>query len=119
MKRSDEIIEAVKTFFEKCECEIDPDTRVFFGEAFALGVAWADKNPSLESIWHKASEEPQHNNKQILSYSEDFDYFFIDFPNYLMVKDGGQDKDWGTAVLRNKISKWAYVADLLPKGGDV
>ena len=83
--------------------------------AFKAGAEWADNNPNLKSIWHDASEEPQDKNKQILSYSESFDYFFMDFPNYLIVTDGGQDKTWETAVLRNKISKWAYLNDLLPK----
>ena len=86
--------------------------------AFLHGAEWADKHPNLERLWHDATEEPQYNNKQILSYSEDFDYFFMDFPNYLKVKGGGQDKTWGTVVLRYKISKWAYIDDLLPKGGE-
>lgn len=72
----------------------------------------------LSKIWHDASEEPQYKNKRILCYSEYYDYFFLDSPNYLMVKDGGQNKNWETAVLRNEISKWAYVSDLLPKGGE-
>jgi hypothetical protein len=85
--------------------------------AFKAGAEWADEH--CISVWHDASEEPLHNNKQILSYSEDFDYFFIDFPNYLIIKDGGgQDKTWETVVLRYKMSKWAYIDELLPKGGE-
>lgn len=78
------------------------------------GAMLVYNNPDLSSLWHDASEEPQHN-KQIIFYSKEFDYFFIDSPNYLKVQDGGQDKDWETIVLRNKISKWAYISDLLPK----
>ena len=81
------------------------------------GLRDADAEPNLESLWHDASEEPQDKNKRILSYSEYFDCFFLDFPNYLMIKDGGENKDWETVVLRNKMSKWAYTEDLLPKGG--
>lgn len=84
---------------------------------FEAGAKWADQHPNIESLWHDATEEPQDKNKQILSYSEAFDYFFMDFPNYLIVTDGGQDKTWETIVLRYKMSKWAYIADLLPKGG--
>lgn len=68
----------------------------------------------LSQVWHDASEEPQYKDKRILVYSEYFDYSFMDFPNYLIMKDGGQNKDWGTVVWRNKISKWAYVSDLFP-----
>ena len=82
---------------------------------FEMGAEWADANPI--KVWHDASEEPQDKNERILSYSEYFDCFFLDFPNYLMIKDGGQNKDWETVVLRNKMSKWAYVSDLFPKGG--
>ena len=82
------------------------------------GLKAADAEPNLERLWHDASEEPQYKNKRILAYSEYFDYFFVDFPIYLMIKDGGEFKNWETVVLRNKISKWAYVSDLLPKGGE-
>lgn len=84
--------------------------------AFLHGAEWADKHPV--NVWHDASEEPQDKNRRILCYSEYFDCFFLDFPNYLMIKDGGVNKDWETVVLRNKISKWAYVSDLFPKGGE-
>ena len=81
------------------------------------GIKAADAEPNLESLWHDATEEPQYKNKRILAYSEYFDSFFVDFPSYLMIKDGGQFKNWETVVLRNKISKWAYISDLSPKGG--
>ena len=85
---------------------------------FANGAGWSDLHPNLERLWHDASEEPQYKNKRILAYSEYFDRFFVDFPSYLMIKDGGQFKNWETVVLRNKISKWAYISDLSPKGGE-
>lgn len=80
-----------------------------------VGLETADTEPNLASLWHDASEEPQDKDKRILTYSKLFDYFSMDFPNYLMVKYGGQFKDWETVVLRNKISKWAYLKDLKPK----
>ena len=85
---------------------------------FENGAGWADEHPNLERLWHDASEEPQYKNKRILAHSECFDYFFVDFPGYLMVLYGGQTDDWETVVLRKKISKWAYISDLLPKGGE-
>ncbi len=50
---------------------------------FEAGAGWADKHPV--NAWHDASEEPQDKNERILSYSEYFDCFFLDFPNYLMI----------------------------------
>lgn len=82
------------------------------------GLKAADAEPNLEILWHDANEEPQYKNKRILCYSEYFDFFNIDFPSYLMILYGGQNDDWETVVLRKKISKWAYISDLLPKGGE-
>ena len=92
-----------------------PMERIWYNIGCKDGLKAADAEPI--NVWHDASEEPQDKNKRILSYSEYFDYFFTDFPNNLMLKDGGQNKDWETVVLRNKMSKWLYTEDLLPKGG--
>ena len=81
------------------------------------GLKAADAEPNLEILWHDASEEPQYKNKRIIAHSEYFDYFSVDFPSYLMLSYGGKNDDWETVVLREKISKWAYISDLLPKGG--
>lgn len=106
MTREEQILsEAKKHYYDSINCH----------NAFLHGVEWADEHPA--SVWHDASEEPQDKNERILSYSEYFDCFFLDFPNYLIIKDGGQKKNWETVVLRYKMSKWAYVSDLLPKGG--
>ena len=109
MTREEQIVEASKKFSEY------EYNQTNFENGFINGAKWADKNPV--NVWHDVSEEPQSKNKRILAYSEYFDYFFVDFPSYLMIKDGGQFKNWETVVLRNKISKWAYISDLSPKGG--
>ena len=84
--------------------------------AFISGAIWADDNPV--NVWHDASEFPNDQDEYTLCYSEYYDCFFMETPKYLMKKDGGQTNDWETVVLVNKISKWAYVNDLLPKGGE-
>ena len=45
-------------------------------------------------------------------------YGDVEFTRDRMKKDEGQFKNWETVVLRNKISKWAYISDLFPKGGE-
>lgn len=95
-----------------------PMERIWYNIGCKDGLKAADAEPNLDSLWHDASEEPQDKNERILSYSEYFNCFFLDFPNYLMIKDGGQNKNWETVVLRYKMSKWAYVSDLFPKGGE-
>ena len=81
------------------------------------GLKAADAEPNLECLWHNASEFPNDQDEYTLCYSEYYDCFFMETPKYLMKKDGGQTNYWETVVLVNKISKWAYVKDLLPKGG--
>ena len=110
MTREEERIKQIEQFASQC---YEDGERY---SAFISGAIWADKNP--KNVWHDASEEPQYKNKRILGYSEYFDYFFVDLPSYLMILYGGQTNDWETVVLRNKISKWAYISDLLPKGGE-
>ena len=106
----------VNYLLDKQEYHNEKYTEHDIKQAFEKGAEWADTHP--KNVWHDASEEPQYKNKRILAYSEYFDYFFVDFPSYLMIKDGGQFKNWETVVLRNKISKWAYISDLFPKGGE-
>lgn len=113
MTRKNKICDVAKEQFEYVKDENLKSALLF---AFIDGAEWADKHPV--NVWHDASEEPQDKNRRILSYSEYFDCFFLDFPNYLMIKDGGQNKNWETVVLRYKMSKWAYVSDLFPKGGE-
>ena len=76
--------------------------------AFLDGVKWADEHPNLESLWHDASEEPK----------EDVDILFIS-------KNGKVHKvskidlslyDW--LKDNDDIKHWAYISDLLPKGGE-
>ena len=84
--------------------------------SFEEGVKWADNNPlqdivNLNDVWHDASEEPQDRGKTlIISYTSIFDPVWLVFPNPLKIKD-----DWKRLVSRNKINKWAYVSDLIPK----
>ena len=84
--------------------------------SFEEGAKWADNNPTqdivnLNDVWHDASEEPQDRSKTlIISYTSIFDPVWLVFPNPLKIKD-----DWKRLVSRNKINKWAYVSDLIPK----
>ena len=69
---------------------------------------------NLDIIWHDVSEEPLLEEKEII---------FIDNKNesFISVKFGNtfpymlEDFDWERYVKLNKIIKWAYVSDLLPK----
>lgn len=97
MKRDEQIIaEAKKHYYDDINCH----------NAFLHGVEWADEHPA--NVWHEASEEPK----------EDVDILFIS-------KNGKVHKvskidlslyDW--LKDNDDIKRWAYIKDLLPRGGN-
>ena len=108
-QRTVQIMEIASLRYEDCEKY----------SAFISGALWADNNPTqdivnLNDVWHDASEEPLLEDKKIISlneqniayisvrFSDTFSYMFEYFY-------------WERYVNLLKISKWAYIDDLLPK----
>ena len=84
--------------------------------AFFSGAIWADDNPAqdvvnLNCVWHGASEEPQGYNYEILC---------VDILDMNFVCSGVIDllsnRNWDER--RGVVKMWAYISDLLPKGGE-
>ena len=71
------------------------------------GLEIADEEPNLERLWHDAGEEPRRNE---LLLGEDTDGFSI-------YRWCGQEDNWEAFVNETRLSRWAYISDLLPKGG--
>ena len=76
------------------------------------GLKAADAEPNLESLWHDPSEEPQDNyivlcdgldNLQWVENCQHIDIYYANWQNYAEAF---------------KVNRWAYVKDLLPKGGE-
>lgn len=103
MTRDEQIIaEAKKHYYDDINCH----------NAFLHGVEWSDAHPV--DVWHEASEEPK--------FGEDVIAIDIDG-----VSVAGVYKDYnGKGIYRyhcflcewDAVDKWAYVSDLLPKGGE-
>ena len=76
-------------------------------EAFIEGVKWLKS-----ALWHDASEKPQ-GSAAIL-------YLWHDEQGGMDVGIDGvfDDLDWKKFVEYNKITKWCYINDILPEGGD-
>lgn len=111
MTRVEEIKCASKDYvnylLDKQEYHNENYTEDDIGQAFVKGAIFADNNPDLSSLWHDASDE----------LKEDMDILFIS-------KNGKVHKvskidlslyDW--LKDNDGIDKWAYISDLLPKGG--
>ena len=103
MTREEERIKQIEKFaYERYECYEDYS-------AFIAGAIWSDKHP--KNVWHDASEEPQDNyivlcdgldNLQWVENCQHIDIYYANWQNYAEAF---------------KVNRWAYIKDLLPKGG--
>ena len=109
MTRKKEIIEAShnygKTLNEEAVFDYE-DMKC----AFKKGAKWADEQPNLESLWHDASEKPRAKEWLLIQFGED-DY------DVLSLDDLYIDR-WCTWCKTYNVIRWAYISDLLPKGGE-
>ena len=74
------------------------------------GLKAADAEPNLESLWHDASEKPRAKEWLLIQFGED-DY------DVLSLDDLYIDM-WCTWCKTYNVIRWAYISDLLPKGGE-
>ena len=79
--------------------------------AFEEGAKWADMYPV--NVWHDASEFPNKALPIIVEIDDDIE------PSYEVISiDETDEKFWEYLVSDRDITIWAYVKDLLPKGGE-
>ena len=101
MKREEQIIsEAKKHYYDDINCH----------NAFLHGVEWADEHPV--NVWHEASEEPNKYEYILVEYvsnRRELKYFaeYVTKNSYGLLQEF---KRFGKC-------RWAYITDLLPKGG--
>ena len=103
MTRKEQILQAARNYVSHVTLS-SPSDVIHFG----YGAKWADEHPNLESLWHDPSEEPQEYPIQCLNKQKDV-WIECDLDPYV---DG-----WDECVEFNELVRWAYVKDLLPKGG--
>ena len=96
----------VNYLLDKQEYHNEKYTEYDIKQAFEKGAEWADAHP--KNVWHDASEEP----------NENADILFI-ARNGNVHKVSKVDNSLYSWLVDNKdIKRWAYIKDLLPKGGD-
>ena len=83
------------------------------GIDFKAGAKWADANPNsglidLSQVWHDASEEPKKGEWILGEYQGGI------YQTYLY---GYVDCEWSSYAKVFSLIRWAYVNDLLSKGG--
>ena len=108
MTREEEIKEAARAYISG-DILSSPSILIHF----ANGAGWADEHPNLERLWHDVSEEPKGNyivlcdgldNIQWVENYQHIDMYYANWKNYADAF---------------KVNRWAYISDILPKGGEI
>lgn len=100
MTREEQIITyAKKHYYDDINCF----------NAFIHGVGWAELHPA--NVWHEAKEKPRIKEWILVQFSGgDYEAFALDELGVETWSDWWCDN--------YKVIRWAYIADLLPKGGE-
>ena len=82
------------------------------------GLKAADAEPNLKSLWHNASEKPTAEPTSILATDEKgfTEVYHLEKGRKLRIQNSCIT--WSSIVFYYKLTKWAYISDLLPKGGE-
>ena len=101
MNRYEQITsEAKKHYYDDINCY----------NAFLHGVEWAEKHPA--NVWHDASEEPK--GKYYIVCQDTLECVWLTNRREDMKY---HQTGWEECVMCECIVRWAYVKDILPKGG--
>lgn len=80
-------------------------------KVFADAVKWADKHP--KNVWHSADEEPEGKDwKIILEDKYGSSWVMSSYSVFFFYGD------WQGFTKDNAWTRWAYIPELLPKGGE-
>ena len=99
MIREEQIIAAAKKHYNDINCF----------NAFVHGVEWAELHPA--DVWHDAKEKPRAKEWILVQFEED-EY------ETLALSESGVNMWFNVWVDEYRAIRWAYITDLLPKGGE-
>lgn len=107
MTRKEEILQAARDYVGSVTFSSPSDVI-----HFENGAKWADEHPNLESLWQDAHEEPQGEYKIICQ--DEFEHVWLtDWREVVKQHASG----WEEYAECECIVRWAYVSDIMPKGG--
>ena len=108
MNKDKRYMEIFRAAYEEYPCSGGAEASI----GFFYGALWADEHPNIENLWHDASEFPNKALPIIVKIDDDIE------PSYEVISiDETDEKFWEYLVSDRDITIWAYVKDLLPKGG--
>ena len=77
--------------------------------SFARGARWADEH--TVNVWHKTSEEPNENSEILIQWNIERNSGYESYYT-------GSIENWDRFIGNYGVLRWAYVSDLLQKGGE-
>lgn len=101
----------VNYLLDKQEYHNEKYTEHDIKQAFEKGAKWADEHQA--NVWHDASEEPAGDNWEILCVDIHNGCWVDGRVNALLLHNR-----WDEYADIELVKMWAYVNDLLPKGGE-
>lgn len=109
MTREEEIRNAIDTMIPILPSESGSTyEQALMATGFEEGVKWADEHPIM--TWHNANEPPRLNQWFLAQIGDNA------YDTFVMEMDKNEDwKEWSNGI---NIRRWAYIDDLLPKGGE-
>ena len=99
MIREEQIIAAAKKHYNDINCF----------NAFVHGVEWAELHPA--DVWHDAKEKPRAKEWILVQFEEDV---YVT----LTLRESRLNTWFNVWVDKYRAIRWAYITDLLPKGGE-
>lgn len=114
MERNEEIKQALSKYVKNRGVSGNHIVDVERDAAFIAGALHADQHPDLSSLWHDASEEPEKGELILLE-------IVITTPQKNVVGYFVENlKEWVINPMKTEgfQVRWAYISDLLPKGGE-
>lgn len=83
------------------------------------GMETVDREPDTTVLWHDSSEMPRANHKNIIYQTKYCSLFnvHIDFIPTCLRSCKITSHSWNEFVVDVNMRRWAYIEDLLPKGG--
>lgn len=107
MTREEEIVNAAREYTDKVI--FASTSTVLYFEA---GAKWADEHPV--NVWHPADEQPVGRDWKILIEDKSGCYWVEGKCSVYSFYDS-----WQKYVENFELTRWAYISDLLPKGGEL
>lgn len=98
MTREEQILNEAKKHYNDINCF----------NAFLHGAGWAELHPV--DVWHEAKDKPRAKEWILVQFEED-EY------ETLALSESGVNTWFNVWVDEYRAIRWAYISDLLPKGG--